>query len=243
MKNNKGREGLIVSFLALALTLTISNARASGGCGDSPNTSGLSNITEDEAIKTIRKNFNVEVKRSELQSMCGGIHFDVKEQDGTQLAWIEVDAPDHLGAALLRDVSELLKTPRAQLKALRASRKILLDDMDELEKEFGITFYDPSALPTETRFPNKTKQLLEAVCRYGGTRVGKITVNVSEYVPGRSEYPSETVYHKGELKETFLKDAQLLQSYREMVKNNGNCGSTDDRRVDEILEKLKAPDF
>lgn len=222
-------------------------------CGDAPgDLSRLSNATEAEAISQLKQNHGVDVSRSPMQPMCGGIEFEVKDLDGSTLAWLEIDRVK-IGGSLIFETERLLETPKEQLKALQNAAQVFHKDEQALEEDLGIHFYHPAAFALEARFPQKAKQALFATAEMCGpnenrgtwiasSRIfGTLLINTYEYIPGRTNYSADTVYRKGDLQKALFADGKLLQSYKERIANNRSwCGKNDEpEKWIKFGEKLK----
>ncbi|MGV8087145.1 MAG: hypothetical protein ACP5N1_05950 [Candidatus Woesearchaeota archaeon] len=128
---------------------------------------------------------------------------------------------------LQKKLVEMLQTPKIQLKKLVESNEILATDIKELEEFWGASFYVPHALPLEERILNGQKQLLNLTTELYDARyynssnpVGKLYVNISEYVPGKNYYADDSIYKKGDLQKELVKDSKLFSAYIKNVLSN-----------------------
>ena len=57
------------------------------------------------------------------------------------------------------------------------------------------------------------------------TLSNKLFVKVTEIVPGRNNYDTETIYEAGDLEKAFLADEELWTKYRDIVFENQKYSS------------------
>jgi hypothetical protein len=110
--------------------------------------------------------------------------------------------------------------------------EILRQDVDQMEQEFGVEIYDPNAQSLEFRFPNKLKQRFFVTSEEwnyrngyesyssGSMLSGDLLVNVTEVVPGRIDYKSNSIYKAGDLRKAFLANSELMGRYKARVVQN-----------------------
>jgi hypothetical protein len=128
---------------------------------------------------------------------------------------------------LQKKLDEMLQTPKIQLKKLVESNEVLNSDITELEEVWGVYPYQPRALLLAERTLNGQKQILNLTTDlYTATRydssdmIGKLYVNISEYIPGKNDYPDDSIYKKGDLQKEFVKDSEVFSKYIKNVLSN-----------------------
>jgi len=206
----------------------------------------------EAAIKQVQSSMGLIIAKSPFQSKCGGASYDIFDSDGTTLlGQIDVSAKgdNSLGTMLYGVVKDFNKTPKAQHLALIQANKDFYQDRERLEEKFGLTFYQPNALPDSKRFPGSGSEMLYATmekCFKGGgsssgEQLGTLNINTTEYIFGRQGYSENTIYQPGDLEKAFKKNRALLKEVVLTSKGNQNHCHSDYSRHDweKMNENLK----
>lgn len=192
--------------------------------------------TLNKDISQVKDEYNIEV--SYQISVRGGpsIYRLTDLTDGKVLGSVELRRTNYFPGQnkwlyhqgeLQEKLGKILKTPKDQLKRLVKSKRVLYEDIKNLEKEMGISCYDPNALPLEERIPDGERQILYVTTEFfdgnfysSSEQMGVVSVNVSEHIPGRTNYSEESVYQRGDLKKSIMQNKELFSAYVKRVLHN-----------------------
>jgi hypothetical protein len=228
--------------------------------------------TISEAIQNLKTAKGLDVVKSGIVWKCGGSNADyiVRDAaDGQELGIIPVPLAGDDGRFVTVRAIQLIGASKEEAKArierLEQARKDFVEDADALEAEFGVSMYDPNALPLNERFPDGgMKQRIYATTEYcfkdGGYISSRelsydIKLNTSEYVAGRSDYSEDKIYRKGDAKKALLDDPALLGKLKERAAENAAQCNTGRKTTDtpwkfisyrlqkESVESLKRPAY
>ncbi len=191
-------------------------------------------LTKD--IDRVREANNIDAEY--VISITGGpdIYSLVDLSDGGKIGTVMLRRSDYYpgadeklyhGGDLQEKLEEMLMTPMEQLKRLVESDRLLYDDIRRLKADLGVLCYKPTAWSQEERIPDGERQILIATtefsdghCYISSEGIGVVFVNISEYIPGRHDYPDGTIYREGELRQEFSNDRELVSAYVERALNN-----------------------
>lgn len=187
-------------------------------------------ISLEEAIKTFKASypqFSVEYKHS---CRCGSNYFGMKNEAGNELAEIEVGGDNFQGNRFLSLALKYAKNPCEIFEALKLAEQILWEDRKELETEFGVASYAPTATALSYQFPENRFQrfyltieiLGENSYSSGKNLTEEFIVNTSVIIPERTDYTADIIYKKGDFRKLFLSNLELLEKYKALALENSN---------------------
>ena len=239
----------------LAALTCLSAGRSAAACAPAPvDVTGQPPLSQERAIALLKSEEGVDVvEESRARCPGGGPSYGVSF-GGEPMGGVDAPAGENRGAILLAVVREMLKTPKRRLKALVRAHEILRADMALFKRTFGVGFSFQNALPLRVRYPDLRVQRLSAFaeeCSVKGysnssVELGKVEVDVSEYLFGRSDYPPTAVYKRGDLGKAFSKagNGELFRAYLKRVELNAkNCESDPSAMTDwkAMLSKVTKP--
>jgi hypothetical protein len=177
--------------------------------------------------------YNVNVTKENYSCKCGNEYYKVVNASNNKtLGVLEFGhshgAEPYTPGKLIEKVQNLLRTPREVLEEIVDAESVLYDDIKEFRKLTGIHCYVPNALPVHKRTRNNKEQGLYTTTElyfdngwYSSSEsFGIVWVGLTEHVPGKEEYSSDEIYKKGDLIRAFLKDEELIKSYKKAVDLN-----------------------
>lgn len=224
----------LLIFLLTALFLTL-GAQASDCCADyvlPPIAQGEEAISLEDACAQF-KSFDPDFTCVPTSSrVCTNPRVDKSQYYllkffGQYFLEIELGNDEFQGNRLL-DYLPITKLASERLAAIKEANKALENDLKEVEKEFGVKFYSPSALPIHIRCPYGATQLLYmGMETYGNKTYSSCEminrdfwVKISEIVPKRENYDDAVLYQKGDLLTALGNAPALFKKCQAVAKNN-----------------------
>ncbi len=176
------------------------------------------------------------------------------------------------GRILSARVNQLLKTPREQLISIQDAYRAFHNDSRALENELGIfasgglwvntrqregkwmTFMRAHNLAPIDEVPIVQDYLVDVKlsihCSSSGMREGPWTVygglaiKTIEYIPGRTDYATNTIYQRGDLRKAIFMNSDVMEALKKNLPDNIQyCPRDYDRplRWANVLERLNGP--
>lgn len=227
---------LAACFIVCCTGFPVVTFACGGGVGWAKPQEGMAQLSFADAVATAKKDFDVEIKKADMQARCGSTvdYTVVDTASGKMLATLPIPSADEKsddGRTLSVRVQQLFKTPRAQLLALKQARDFFYEDMRGLEEELGVGAYVPNAFSFEDRTENNGQTYLiyvylQEFCAASGAKQSPYLVyqgfpiQTIEYIPGRSDYAPETIYQSGDFKKAVVNHEELMNEIQSRVQSN-----------------------
>jgi hypothetical protein len=173
----------------------------------------------------------------------------IEGASGADLGTVQI--PDDAdGSVLMRQVQQFLRSPKAELLALKRAHDAFEAERKDLISRFGIDVGEPVDLaPMGESFGRQLLFPMTYLCdQYGrpvgepdGASVGEyLKIKLASYVPGRERYPSSSLYQAGEIATALFKNAANYAAIRTRAELNVvNCGPSSNRDFwIDVLETL-----
>ncbi len=157
-----------------------------------------------------------------------GSKFFLISLHGLYVATVEVGNDAYQGNRLLEFVMPLLSLSKEGILAMHAARKALYEDIAWMRENYGVTFYDPNAMPLEYRFPENQHQRLFVAMEHFTDKAWTSSHQISDcflvkptqFILGRSDYEDSSIYQQGDLPRLFVANKEVFEKCKLIAINN-----------------------